>query len=89
MYAAHELFSAIHREGPSSIPGQPMWDLWWTKWYSDRFLFEYLSFSPVNIFRQILILIFIVKLLLSEGKVGENLGPSNKIMPFRVCRSTG
>jgi len=22
----------IHHGNPGSIPGQPMWDSWWTKW---------------------------------------------------------
>jgi hypothetical protein len=33
-----------HRGGPGSIPGQSMWDLWWTKWHWDRFLPEYFGF---------------------------------------------
>jgi hypothetical protein len=36
---------AFHRGGPGSIPSQPMWDLWWTKWHWDRFfLSEYFGF---------------------------------------------
>jgi hypothetical protein len=30
------------------IPGQYMWDLWWTKWYWDRFFPEYFGF-PLSI----------------------------------------
>jgi hypothetical protein len=30
------------------IPGQPMWDLWWTKWQWDRFFPEYFGF-PLSI----------------------------------------
>ena len=44
------LSSVFHREGPCSIPDQSMGDLWWTKWYWDRSLYEYLfilSVSPV------------------------------------------
>jgi hypothetical protein len=26
------------------IPGQSMWDLWWTKWHWDRFFPEYFGF---------------------------------------------
>jgi hypothetical protein len=26
-----------HRGDPGSVPGQSMWDLWWTKWHWDRF----------------------------------------------------
>jgi hypothetical protein len=28
---------APHRGGLGSIPGQIMWDLWWTKWHWGRF----------------------------------------------------
>jgi hypothetical protein len=31
-----------------SIPGQSMWDLWWTKWHWDRFFPEYFGF-PLSI----------------------------------------
>jgi hypothetical protein len=32
--------------GPSSIAGQVMWDIWWTKWHSEYFCFPYqLSFD--------------------------------------------
>jgi hypothetical protein len=30
---------------PGSIPGQFMWDLWWTKWHWERFFPEYFGFS--------------------------------------------
>jgi hypothetical protein len=39
---------ASHRGGPGSIPGQSMWDLWWTKWHWDRFFSEYFGF-PLSI----------------------------------------
>jgi hypothetical protein len=35
---------ASHRGGPGSIPGQSMWDLWWTKWHWDRFFSMYFGF---------------------------------------------
>jgi hypothetical protein len=28
---------ASHRGDPGSIPGQVMWDLWWTKWHWGKF----------------------------------------------------
>jgi hypothetical protein len=37
-----------HRGGPGWIPGQSMWDLWWTKWHWDRFFPEYFGF-PLSI----------------------------------------
>jgi len=30
--------------GSGSVPGQYMWDLWWTKWHWDMFLSEYFVF---------------------------------------------
>jgi hypothetical protein len=38
---------ASHRGGPGSIPGQVMWDLWWTKWHWGRFS-PNTSVSPAN-----------------------------------------
>jgi hypothetical protein len=37
---------ASHRGGPGSIPGQSMWDLWWTKWHSQVFRFSPVNFIP-------------------------------------------
>jgi hypothetical protein len=37
-----------HGGGPGSIPGQSMWDLWWTQWHWDRFFTEYFGF-PLSI----------------------------------------
>jgi hypothetical protein len=42
------LFAGSHRGGLCSIPGQSMWDLWWTKWHWDRFFPEYFGF-PLSI----------------------------------------
>ena len=42
------LSSASHREGPSSIPDQFMWDLWWIKWHWDWSLYEYFFF-PMSV----------------------------------------
>jgi hypothetical protein len=38
---------ASHRGGQGSIPGQVMWDLWWTKWHWGRFSPSTLV-SPAN-----------------------------------------
>jgi hypothetical protein len=35
---------ASHRGGLGSLPGQCMWELWWTKWHWDRFFSEIFSF---------------------------------------------
>ena len=42
-----------------SISGQPMWDLWWTKWHCDRFSLEYLGFTLSVSFPQSSIVNFI------------------------------
>jgi hypothetical protein len=34
------------------IPGQSVWDLWWTKWYWNRFYSEYFAFPLSVSFRQ-------------------------------------
>jgi hypothetical protein len=34
--------------GQGSIPGQSIWDLWWTNWHWGRFLPEYFGF-PLSI----------------------------------------
>jgi hypothetical protein len=33
-----------HTGGPTSIPGQFMWGLWWTECHMDRFFGEYFGF---------------------------------------------
>jgi hypothetical protein len=33
---------------PGSIPGQSIWDLWWTKWHWHRFFPEYFGF-PLSV----------------------------------------
>jgi hypothetical protein len=35
---------ASHFWGPGLYPGHSMWDLWWTKWYWDRFFSEFFGF---------------------------------------------
>ena len=47
---------SYHR-GPGSIPGQSMWDLWWTEFHWDRFVSKY-SGLPLSVsFHQSSILI--------------------------------
>jgi len=41
---------ASHHDGMDSIPGQSMWDLWWTIWHSERFPEH--QFYPVSMFHQ-------------------------------------
>jgi hypothetical protein len=36
-------------------PGQPMWDLWWTKWHWGRFPSKYFGFPLIMIISQMLI----------------------------------
>jgi hypothetical protein len=40
------------REVPVSIPGQPMWDLWWTEWRWDRISSEFFGFRQSISLRQ-------------------------------------
>jgi hypothetical protein len=41
------LSPASHHDGLGSIPGQVMWDLWWTKWHWGSFS-RVLTFPPAN-----------------------------------------
>jgi hypothetical protein len=45
LYSLNQHFAFSHRGGPGSIPGQSMWDLWWTKRHWDRFFSEYFGFT--------------------------------------------
>ena len=38
---------ASHRWDSGSIPGQSIWESWWTKWHWHRFIVQYI-FSPVT-----------------------------------------
>jgi len=51
-----------HRGGLSSIPGQSVWNLWWTKWHYDRFLSQHFGFPLSVSFHQwsILIIMFVI-----------------------------
>jgi hypothetical protein len=51
---------ASHRGGPGSIPGQSMWDLWWTKWHWDRFSPEFFGFPLSISFHRCSIIILIL-----------------------------
>jgi hypothetical protein len=51
----HAMAQVSHCEGPGSRPGQSMWDLWWTKWHSDRFLSEFFGF-PLSIYHSTVVL---------------------------------
>jgi hypothetical protein len=63
---------AVSRHGSSgSIPGQRVWDSWWTKWHWDRFFF------PLSVwFHQRITLVFIKILLLPEAQTVEGWEPS-------------
>ena len=77
-------FLQSHCTGPGLIPGQSMWELWWTKWHRERFFPpEYFSFSLSVSFHQCSIFIFIYMLLLPDGQAGEAWEPSKKQCSFR------
>ena len=77
------------RKQPVSIPGQSMWDLWWTKWHWERFLSETCS-SPLSVsFRQCSIRILILRLLLpNEDEAWEPSNISVGTGRFRTYRPT-
>jgi len=50
---AHAMSHAViasHLRGLGLIPGQSIWDLWWTKCDWDRFNTEYFCFIPLAVF---------------------------------------
>jgi hypothetical protein len=55
-----------------------MWDLWWTKWQSDRFFSKHFVLAPSELLHHCSIPIFILTLLLSVGQAGEAREPSHK-----------
>jgi hypothetical protein len=42
------LVAGLSPRSPVSLPGQSMWDLWWTKWHWDRLFSEFFGF-PLSI----------------------------------------
>jgi hypothetical protein len=52
------------------------------KWHGDRFLFEYVGFSPFISIHHCSILILAHTLLLPEGQTGETWEPSKKAVLF-------
>jgi hypothetical protein len=64
--------------GPTSIPGQSMWDMWWTKWHWAKSFSDYFSFTQSVSVQKCSILIFTYILQLPEGKTGKNL-PNNAL----------
>ena len=46
------------------------WGLWWEKWYWDRIFSDYFRFALSISFHQFSTIIFVYKLLLSEGQTG-------------------
>ena len=71
-----------YRRGPSLIPRQSKWDLWWTKWQWDRFVSQHVCFPMSVALHQCPMLRLI--LLCSGGQVGKTWEPSNKPMFFRM-----
>jgi hypothetical protein len=52
--AVPHLRLASHRGGSGSIPGQVMWDLWWTKWHWGLVFSEYFDFPCQFSFHRLL-----------------------------------
>jgi hypothetical protein len=42
--------ASLSPEGPGSIPGQSMWDLWWTRWHWNKSFCKYFSFPLLALF---------------------------------------
>ena len=61
----------FHCVGPGFIPGQSIWDLWWTKGHWDRLFSEYLGFPLSISLHQCSVLIFVYTLLLPNGQTGK------------------
>jgi len=57
-----------------------MWDIWWTKWHSDRLFSKHFDLPQSVSLHHCSIPIFFLILLLSEGQAGEAKGPSHKPM---------
>jgi hypothetical protein len=53
---------------PSSVPGQSMLDLWWTKWHENRGFSEHFTFALSVSFHQCSIPIFILKYSYEKDK---------------------
>jgi hypothetical protein len=70
-----------HSGGPRLIPGQSIWDLWWTEWQWERFSSEYFGFLLSMALHQSATL-FIYTLLWPEGPTGEGWEPSKKQCSF-------
>ena len=69
-------------KGPSSIPYQPMRDLWWTKWHLDTLFSQHFAFPLSLSIRQCSIQTFICMFLVPEGQKRakpENLPASNAV----------
>jgi hypothetical protein len=91
-HLCHTMTKAIDRRlrsycaSPCSIPGQCMWNLWWTKWHWYRVFSAYVGFALPIPFQQCSMIIFIYMLLLPEGQTDEAWKPT---VPFRKSGSTG
>jgi hypothetical protein len=77
------LSPASNRGGPSSIPGQIMWDLWWTKWQWSQFLFHQVSHihlsSGAGTIRQ----------LVPDVPIGLSLTPPHETKKREIGRKMG
>jgi hypothetical protein len=84
------LVAGLSPAGPGSIPGQYMWDFWWTKWHWNRFFPEYfgvplsVSFHRFSITRKnekkliitLLIIIIIIIIIIGLHNTPQGCGAS-------------
>jgi len=87
LHAGRRGLIGSHRRDAISIPGQSMWDLWWTEWHRDRFLFMYYFLLLSLSFHMCHILIFM--LLLSEGQAADVSKMPNQTAFFRKSGAFG
>jgi hypothetical protein len=62
---------------PVSIPGQSIWDLWWTKWHWDRFFPEYFGFPLSISFHR-------CSITRKRTKKGQKLTPWRRVLPHKL-----
>jgi len=82
------LVTASQLGSPGFFLGKSMWDMWWIKWYWDRFLSQYVHY-PISVsFLQCSILIIIL-IQLKRGQCVWGFNPSNIVIHSWILRNIG
>ena len=75
---------ASQRAGWSSILGQSVWDLWWTKWHWDKSSSEQFCFPPVSVIPPMIHTHLHLQSCLTQRNKGRRLGTfQQKWYPFK------